>query len=153
MANTYTQIYIHFVFVVKNRDAYISPDFKEVLHKYITGIVKNKKQKMLAINSMPNHMHIFIGWEPCIHLPDLVKIIKSQSSAFINSNKLSTGKFRWQIGYGAFSYAKSQKKVVINYIENQERHHASRTLKEEYVEMLEKFEVDYDNRYLFDFLE
>ncbi|MGH7596056.1 MAG: IS200/IS605 family transposase [bacterium] len=153
MANTYTQIYIHVVFAVQGRQNLIPKEHKEELHKYITGIVQNKKQKLIAINSMPDHIHIFIGMKPSIALSDLVRDIKNNSSNFINEKKWIRGKFSWQEGFGAFSYGHSQIDVVVKYIQNQEEHHTKKTFKEEYLEMLKKFDVEYDERYLFKWIE
>jgi REP element-mobilizing transposase RayT len=149
MANTYTQIYIHVVFAVQGRQNLIPKEHKEELHKYITGIVQNKKQKLIAINSMPDHIHLFIGMKPSIALSDLVRDIKANSSNFINEKKWVRGRFNWQEGFGAFSYGHSQIDVVVKYIQNQEEHHAKKTFKDEYLEMLKKFNVEYDERYLF----
>ncbi len=150
MANTYTQIYIHIVFAVQGRQNLISKDHKEELYKYITGIIRNKQQKLIAINGMPDHLHIFIGMKPSIALSDLVRDIKNNSSLFINKKRWCKGKFHWQEGFGAFSYGYSQIDAVVKYIQNQELHHSKRTFKEEYLEMLEKFHVKYDEKYLFD---
>ena len=139
MANTHTQIYIHVVFAVDKRQNLVRQEHKEELHKYITGIIRNKKQKLIAINSMPDHIHIFIGMKPSIALSDLVRDIKNNSSAFINEKKWVKGKFNWQEGFGAFSYGHSQIDVVVRYIQNQEKHHAKNTFREEYLEMLKKF--------------
>ena len=153
MANTYTQIYIHVIFTVQGRQNLIKKENKQELHKYITGIIRNKKQKLIAINSMPDHVHIFIGMKPSIALSDLVRDIKNNSSTFINEKRWIRGKFNWQEGFGAFSYGHSQIGVVVKYIQNQETHHARRTFREEYLEMLEKFNVEYDDRYLFQWIE
>ena len=153
MPNTYTQIYIQLIFAVKHRDSLIRESFKENLHKYITGILKIQKQKLLAINTMPDHMHIFFGMTPEIRLADLVRDIKSDSSLFINDNKLSKRKFHWQEGYGAFSYSQSHKDAVIKYIMNQEKHHKRKTFKEEYLEFLKKYNVEFVDKYLFEFFE
>jgi putative transposase len=148
MANTYTQIYIQVVFSVKGRQ---SPrmEYKEELYKYISGIVRNKKQKLIAINGMADHVHIFLGMKPDIALSDLVRDIKNNSSKFVNEKNWIGGKFNWQVGFGAFSYGHSQIDAVVKYIQNQERHHAKRTFREEYKEMLEKFNVQFDERYVF----
>lgn len=153
MANTYTQIYIHVVFAVQGRQNLIPKEHKEELHKYITGIVKNKGQKLIAINSMPDHVHVFIGMKPNIALSDLVRDIKNNSSGFINEKKWIRGKFNWQKGFGAFSYGHSQIDAVVKYILNQEKHHAKKTFREEYIEMLKKFAVEYDEKYLFEWIE
>lgn len=152
MANTFTQIYIQVVFAVKGRQNLIAKQHKEELHKYITGIVTNREQKLLAIHCMPDHVHILIGLKPTVTISDLVRDIKAGSSKFINDQRWIRSKFNWQEGYGAFSYGHSQLDRVIRYIENQEQHHARRSFKEEYLEFLERFHVEYDEKYLFDWL-
>ena len=152
MANTYTQIYLHVVFAVQHRQNLINKEKKEELHKYIAGIIRNKNQKLIAINSMPDHVHIFIGMKPSIALSDLVRDIKNNSSTFINEKKWVMGKFNWQKGFGAFSYGHSQIDTVVKYIQNKESHHAKKTFKEEYLEILKKFDVEYDEKYLFDWI-
>ncbi|MCF8379135.1 MAG: IS200/IS605 family transposase [Bacteroidales bacterium] len=153
MPNTYSKIYIQLIFAVRNRDALILPDFEEELYKYIAGIIRNQKQKLLAINSTKDHIHIFVGLEPTCRISDLVREIKSDSSKMINEKKLSKFKFNWQEGYGAFSYGASQKQNVINYVMNQKEHHHKSSFRDEYVTFLKKFEVDHDEKYLFDFLD
>lgn len=153
MANTYTQIYIHIVFAVKGRYNLIKKEHKEELHKYMAGIIRNKKQKLIAVNSMPNHVHIFIGMKPSIALSDLVRDIKNNSSNFINDKRWVRGRFSWQEGFGAFSYGHSHIDSVVKYIQNQEKHHARKTFKEEYLNLLEKFNVDYKEKYLFDWID
>lgn len=150
MANTYTQIYIHIVFAVKGRQNLISKNWNEELYKYITGIITNEDQKLIVINGMPDHIHILIGLKPNKALSDLVRDIKANSSRFINEKRWINGKFEWQTGFGAFSYNHSQLTNVINYIQNQEEHHKKKTFKEEYVEFLKAFEIDYKNEYIFD---
>jgi putative transposase len=149
MANTYTQIHIHFVFAVKFRHGIIQSKWKEDLYKYIAGIIQNNNHKLLAINGMPDHIHILIGLRPAQSISDLMKEVKQSSSKWINDNKLTDGHFEWQEGYGAFSYGKSQISQVINYIQNQELHHKKKTFKEEYLDFLEKFEIDYDEKFVF----
>ena len=149
MANTYTQLYIQLVFAVEHRDRLIKKFFKEELHKYITGIIQNKKNKLLAISSMPYHIHIFIGLNPTISISDLIRDVKVASSDFINDKKWLHGKFNWQKGFGAFSYSQSQIPKVINYINNQERHHRVKTFREEYINILDSFAIKYDDKYLF----
>lgn len=149
MANTYTQIHIHFVFAVKFRNGIIQSNWKDSLYKYITGIVQNNKHKLIAINGMPDHIHILVGLRPSQSISDLMKDVKQGSSLWINENKLAKCHFEWQEGYGAFSYSKSQLTNVINYIENQELHHKIKTFREEYLEILEKFEVDFDGKFIF----
>ena len=153
MANTYSQIYIQFVFAVKGRQNLIRKEHKEEIHKYITGIVRNKKQKLLAINCMPDHTHIFAGLTPDIKISDLVRYVKSISSSFINDKKFVKWKFSWQHGFGAFSYSHSHIDKVVKYVLNQEEHHKKKTFKDEYIDFLTKFNVDYDEKYLFDWIE
>ena len=153
MANTYTQIYIQIVFAVRNRNALIHPNWEKQLYKYISGIIQNKGQKMLAINGTSDHIHIFLGMKPNCCLSDLVREIKKSSNAFIKQKKLIPFKFEWQEGFGAFSYSHSQLSNVIQYIKNQKTHHKKQTFKEEYIEFLNKFEIDYKNDYLFEFNE
>jgi REP-associated tyrosine transposase len=150
MANTYTQIYIRYVFVVKHRTNLILNFFKDELYKYITGIEKNKDHKLIAINGIPNHIHIFIGMRPIESVSDLARDIKANSSGFINDKKFSKGRFEWQSGFAAFSYSHSQIDNVVKYIMNQEEHHKVKTFKEEYLEMLNEFNIDYDEKYLFE---
>ena len=153
MANTYTQLYVQMVFAVKGRRSLIQKEWKEELYKYITGIVQDNGHKMLRINGMPDHVHIFIGYDPNQTIPDLVETIKTDSNHFIKRKKFCRFKFNWQAGYGAFSYAHSQIDAVVKYIMNQEAHHRKRTFREEYLDMLRKFEVEFKDEYLFDFLE
>jgi putative transposase len=149
MANTYTQIYIQFVFAVKYREGMIDVSFKEELYHYISGIVHNNNHKLIAINGMPDHIHIFIGMKPTQSISDLMQDIKGSSSKWINEKKFLKSRFEWQGGYGAFSYAKSQLDAVIKYIVNQENHHKKKTFREEYLEFLKVFAVEYDERYIF----
>ena len=150
MAGTYTQIYIHIIFSTQCREKLIKNDFKEELHKYITGIITNKNQKLIAVNSMPDHIHILVGLKPSMALSDLVRFIKSNSSKFVNEKNWIRHKFHWQKGFGAFSYSKSQLSEVVSYIEGQEKHHLKKSFKEEYLEFLEKFNIDYNPKYVFD---
>lgn len=153
MANTFSQIYLQFVFAVKDRYCLISKNNKEELHKYITSLVQARGVKLLAINCMPDHIHIFVGLKPTILISDFVKEIKVQSNKFINSKDWIRGRFQWQEGYGVFSYSQSHIDSVINYIRNQEIHHHQKTFKQEYIALLEKFEIPFEERYLFDFFE
>ncbi|CAM3600396.1 IS200/IS605 family transposase [Flavobacterium chungbukense] len=150
MADTYSQLYIQIVFAVKGRQNLISKIWKDEIYKYITGIITNQKQKLIAINGMPDHIHILVGIKPNISLSDLVRDIKSSSSKFINEQKWINGKFEWQTGFGAFSYSHSQLTNVIKYIENQEQHHKTKTFKEEYITFLKLFNIDFKNEYLFE---
>ncbi|RYJ37990.1 Transposase IS200-family protein [Flavobacterium anhuiense] len=150
MADTYSQLYIQIVFAVKGRQNLISKNWKNEIYKYITGIITNQKQKLIAINGMPDHIHILVGIKPNVSISDLVRDIKSSSSKFINEQKWINGKFEWQTGFGAFSYGHSQLTPVIKYIENQEEHHKTKTFKEEYIAFLKLFNIDFKNEYLFD---
>ena len=149
MANTYTQIYIHVVFAVEGRQNLIKPEHNNELQKYITGIVTGQKQKLIAINNMPDHLHLLVGIKPDIALSDLVRDVKAGSSKFINERRWAVGRFLWQEGLGAFSHSRSQLGAVIRYIANQQKHHVRKSFREEYVALLEKFDVKYDPRYIF----
>ena len=151
--STFSQIYIQVVFAVKNRDALIATSWEERLYQYITGIVQNKGQKMLAINGMPDHIHFFIGMKPSCCLSDFVREVKKASNEMINENKLSKFKFNWQEGYGAFSYSHSHIDNVAKYVMNQKEHHKKISFKEEYIDFLKKFEIEYDEKYLFDWMD
>jgi len=151
MANTYTQIYYHIIFAVRNRESLITKNIKEELHKYISGIIKNQNQKLLIINGMPDHIHILINCKPNINLSNLVKEIKEHSTKFINDKKIFIGKFYWQTGFSAFSISNRDIPVVINYIKNQENHHGKKSFKEEYLNLLKENEILYDEKYVFDF--
>ncbi|HYK77877.1 MAG TPA: IS200/IS605 family transposase [Daejeonella sp.] len=153
MAGTYTQIYIQVVFAVKGRQNLIDNAWKDDLHKYMAGIIEAKKQKSIIVNGVSDHVHCFVGLKPSIALSDLVRDIKNNSSKFINSRGLIKGKFEWQEGFGAFSYAHSQIERVYNYVLNQEKHHQKKTFKEEYLNLLNKFQIEHKPEYLFDWLQ
>ena len=153
MANTYTQIYIQIVFTVKGRTNLIPKEKREDLHKYITGIITKRNQKLLAIYAMPDHIHILIGLKPNIAISDLVRDIKAGSSKYISDNNWVKGLFNWQEGFGAFSYSKSQVERVVKYILNQESHHRKTNFKEEYLKLLHAFEIEYKEEYLFDWID
>jgi putative transposase len=153
MANTYSQSYFHLIFAAKNRKALIRKEWKDELEKYITGIVENNNHKMIAIGSMPDHIHIFIGYYLNQLIPYLVEEIKTSSNAWIKYNKKSPFKFEWQKGYGSFTYAHSQLEAVANYILNQNEHHRKKSFREEYLDFLNKFEVEYNEKYLFNFFD
>lgn len=153
MANTFSQIYIQTVFAVSNRMSLIKPAFQEDLYKYISGIVKNQGQKLISINGMADHIHILIGLKPSMALADLVRDIKADSSTHVNKNKWVRGNFSWQEGYGAFSYGHSQLDSIIRYIQNQEEHHKRRSFKNEYLTLLRKFDIAFEDKYVFDFIE
>jgi REP element-mobilizing transposase RayT len=152
MPGTFSQIYIQVVFAVKGRDCLIHSTWEDELYKYITGIVRNKEQKMLAINGMPDHIHFVIGMKPSCCLSDLVREIKKSSNEFINDKKFFNHKFSWQEGYGAFSYSHSALDNVINYVLKQKEHHRQKTFREEYVDFLKKFEVEFKDEYLFEWI-
>ncbi len=151
MGNTYVKAYFHLVFAVQNRQALIQKQWKNNLEKYITGVIQNHHHKLIAIGSMPDHLHIFIGYNLNQTIPDLVEDIKTSSNQWIKRERLSYNKFNWQKGYGAFTHSHSQLDDVAKYVLNQERHHYKKTFEEEYLEMLEKFEISYKTQYLFDF--
>ncbi|MEO8087931.1 MAG: IS200/IS605 family transposase [Bacteroidota bacterium] len=155
MANTYTQLYIQIVFAVSRRECLIPKQHRDELHKYITGIVQkvHRDQKMLSVFCMPDHAHLLIGLRPSISISDLVRDIKAGSSQFINDNNWVKKKFKWQEGFGAFSYSGNSIDSVIKYILNQERHHEKKKFREEYLEILKEFEVEYDEKYLFKWID
>lgn len=153
MANTYLQIYLHVVFAVEGRMSLIPRRHQEELYKYMTGIVTNKKQKLLAVGGMPDHVHIFVGINHGNSISDLVRDIKANSSRFINEKQWIRGKFRWQKGFGGFSYSHSHIDAVARYILNQEQHHKRQSFKDEYLKLLKQFAVEYDSNYLFEWIE
>jgi putative transposase len=152
MAGTYTQLYIQVVFAVKGRENLICENWKTELFKYISGIIKAKGHKSIIVNGVADHIHILIGLRPLMAISDLVRDIKNNSTNFINHKKFVRGKFSWQEGYGAFSYSHSQVEVVYKYILNQDKRHEKKTFKEEYFEFLKKYEVEYNEKYLFDWI-
>jgi putative transposase len=153
MANTFSQIYIQVVFAVQGRQNLISSEWKEELYKYITGIVTNHGQKLIAIGGVADHIHILIGFKPNFEISKLVQEIKANSSRFINKKQFVRGRFSWQEGFGAFSYSRSQLDTVIRYIENQEKHHLSKSFRKEFTEFLEHFQIEYDEKYLFEWID
>lgn len=153
MPGTYSQIYIQIVFAVKKRENLIGKNWKDELYKYISGIITNKGQKSIIVNGASDHIHIFVGLKPSMAISDLVRDVKNNSSNFINDKKFVKGKFSWQEGYGAFSYAHSQIENVYNYILNQEEHHHKKTFKEEYLDFLQEFDIAYDEIYLFEWID
>ena len=153
MANTFTQLYVQVVFAVKGRENLILEKNREKLQKYITSIVENRKQKMISIYAMPDHVHLLIGLNPNDSISSIVRDVKAVSSKFINEQKWVKVKFNWQEEYGAFTYSKSQLNRVVNYINNQKEHHRKKSFKEEYFEFLKKFQIDYNEKYLFDWIE
>lgn len=150
MADTYSQMYVHVVFAVRNRSGSIHPEWEDELHKYITGIVTMKDQKLLAINGMPDHLHLLIGMRPTCCLSDLVREIKKSSTAFVQEKKFTPYPFRWQTGFGAFTFAHRDRYKVINYVRNQKEHHRQQSFKMEYHEFLKDAEIDFKEEFLFD---
>jgi REP element-mobilizing transposase RayT len=149
--NSYTQIYIHLVFAIKSRDVALNPDIRPRVFEYMSGILTNMKHKSLIVNGVSNHVHVFYGMNPKLSVSDTVHDLKRSSALFINQNELCRGSFAWQEGYGGFSYSKSQIKDVYNYIRDQEIHHKKKTFRDEYLDLLKKYEIEYDAKYLFDF--
>jgi putative transposase len=153
MANTYTQLNMHVVFSVKGRENILPAKIRPEIFKYISGILTNNNQYSLAVNGYKDHVHIFFEMQPTITLSDIVRIVKSNSSKWINENKMMPGNFSWQAGYGGFSYSRSQRNNVIQYIIKQEEHHKKKTFREEYLELLKTFEINFDEQYVFEFYE
>jgi len=153
MANTFSQIYLQFVFAVKHRQYLIPKEHKEELHKYFNGLVKNRSAKMLAVNCMPDHTHLFVGFKPNVLISDFVKELKIESNQFINGKKWTKAKFNWQEGYGVFSYSHSHIGSVIKYTLNQEIRHKKVSFKQEYHEFLGRFKVSFEEKYLFEFFD
>jgi putative transposase len=153
MAGTFSQVYVQYVFAVKGRQNLLQKPWRDEVFKYIAGIIKGKNQKPIIVNGVEDHVHVFVGLKPSMPISDLVRDIKNNSSNFINEQNWLKGKFSWQEGYGVFSYAHSQIENVYQYIANQEEHHKKKTFKEEYIEFLKKFEVEYNEQYLFDWME
>jgi REP element-mobilizing transposase RayT len=153
MPGTFTQLYVQIVFAVKGRLSLIPTQHKSELNQYIAGIIKGKNHKSIIVNGMPDHIHAFIGLKPVMAISDLVRDIKKNSSKFINDKKWVKGKFQWQEGYGAFSYSHSQIENVYKYILNQEQHHKKKSFREEYLELLKKFEIEYNEKYLFEWVD
>ncbi len=151
MANTYTQLYIQYVFAVKGRENMIPKVHKEQVHQYMTGVLTKRKHKMLKVNCMPDHCYLFVGQHPAQSFSDLAEDVKIASSKFIKKQKWMPFNFAWQKGFGAFSYSRSHIDAVIKYIDNQEEHHKKRSFREEYLDLLNKFDVAYEDQYLFDF--
>ncbi len=153
MAGTFSQLYIQIVFAISKRQNLIAPSWKDELHKYISGIVTGMKQKSIIVNGMPDHVHLFVGLKPSMAISDLVREVKCNSTNFINDKQFVKGKFNWQEGFGAFSYSHSHIHRVYNYILNQEAHHKKQSFREEYIGLLKKFEVEYNEVYLFDWID
>jgi putative transposase len=153
MSSTFSQIYIQVVFAVKGRQNFLQKPWRDEVFKYMSGIIKAKNQKPIIVNGVSNHVHLFIGLKPSIALSDLVRDVKNNSTNFIKEQKFIKGNFSWQEGFGAFSYAHSQIDQVYQYILNQEEHHRKKSFKEEYLDFLRKFEIEYEEKYLFEWYE
>lgn len=153
MAGTFSQVYIHIVFAVKGRQNLLSKKWRSDLFKYISGIIKSKEQKPIIVNGMGDHVHVLVGLRMTMPIADLVRDIKNNSSKYFNDRQLVSGKFEWQTGYAAFSYGHSQLAAVYDYINNQEEHHKVRTFRDEYIALLQKFEIEHDEKYLFEWVE
>ena len=153
MANTYTQLHIHLVFAVKYRQSLIIEKHREEIEKYMTGILQNKKHKLLAIYLMPDHAHILIGLNPQLSISESVQVLKTETSNFINAHRLSAYHFHWQEGFGAFSHSKSELDKVVRYIRNQPKHHQKQSFRKEYLALLKRFDVEYKEEYLFEFFD
>ena len=153
MANTYTQINIQSVFAVKGRENILKENFREDLFRYISGILRQKGTFPLAVNGWKDHVHIFFELPPVLSVSDILREVKASSSKWINENRFVPGRFEWQEGYSAFSYSRSQRDGIIKYIIGQKEHHRTRTFREEYMDLLKEFEMEYDARYLFEFFE
>jgi putative transposase len=153
MPNTFSQIYLQFVFAVKGRQSLIPKQHKEELHKYMTALIQARKAKMLAVHCMPDHVHLFVGFKPSVLISDFVKEVKVQSNEFIREKKWIKENFAWQEGYGVFSYGHSQMHDVCKYVLNQEEHHKKKTFKQEYLQFLEKFAIPFEEKYLFEWID
>jgi REP element-mobilizing transposase RayT len=153
MPGTFSQIYIQYVFAVKGRECLLLPQWRDQVFKYIAGIIKEKQQKPIIINGVADHVHVFVGIRPSIAISELIRDIKNNSSKFINDHQFIRGKFSWQEGYGAFSYSHSQIDDVYQYIAKQEKHHQTETFREEYLHFLKKFDVQFEEQFLFDWLD
>ena len=153
MSSTYSRLYIQYVFAVKGRQNLLHKAWREEVFKYMAGIIREKDQKPIIVNGVTDHVHVFVGLKPTMNISHLIRDVKNNTSNFINDRGFISGKFSWQEGYGAFSYAHSQINNVYNYILNQEAHHRQQTFKDEYLDFLKKFEIEYNEQYLFDWLE
>ncbi len=153
MPNTYSQIYIHAVFAVKFRENIITKDWRDNLHKYISGILKQEGVFPLAVGGWLDHVHILYSMPPSKSVSEIMRVIKTNSSKWINEQKYIKGKFQWQEGYGAFSNSKNEIDRVIKYIINQEEHHSQKSFKTEYLQLLRKYEIVFDDKYIFEFYE
>jgi len=153
MANTYRKFYIHIVFAVKNRQALLEKSWRHLVFKYISAVINRRGHFSLAVNGVQDHIHIFLDFNGKELIEDLVREIKKSSNAFIRNNNLCASKFEWQSGYGVFSYSYKQKDMIIKYVLNQEEHHKKQTFRQEYINALKSYEVDYNSKYVFDFLE
>ena len=153
MAGTYSQIYLQVVIAVKGRENLLKKKWRSELFQYMSGIITHKGHKSIIVNGVEDHTHLFIGFKPAHSISDLIRDIKNNSTNFINQNKFVLGKYSWQDGYGVFSYSRSHIEKVYNYIMNQEAHHSKKSFKEEYISLLKKFQIEYNEKHLFDWIE
>jgi putative transposase len=153
MPNTYTQLYIHLVFAVKHRQALIKPEFREEIERYMTGLLQNKRNKLIAIYLMPDHAHILIGQNPATSLSEIVQVLKTETTNFINEKGFTPSRFNWQEGFGAFSHSRRELDKVVKYILNQPEHHKMKKFRAEYLMLLRRYEVDFQEQYLFEFFD
>jgi len=153
MAGTFSQIYIQAVFAVKGRENLLQKEWRDDVFKYMSGIIANKGQKPIIVNGVSDHVHLFIGLKPSMALSELMRDVKNNTSNFINEQKCLKQKFSWQEGFGAFSYSHSHIDVVYKYVLNQEEHHKKKSFREEYIGLLNKFEIPHEERFLFDWIE
>lgn len=153
MSDSYSQIHLQYVFSVRDRDCILLPEWRNDLFQYMAGIVRMKGQKPIIVGGYYDHVHLFVGIRPEMSMTDLIRDVKNSASNYINEHKLIRTKFSWQKGYGVFSYSQSQVRSVYDYIKNQEHHHQKRTFREEYIDFLQKFEIEYNEKYLFDWID
>ena len=151
MVDTYSQLNVHCIFAVKDRANFITKNFRDELHKYISGILREDGSYPLAVNGWMDHVHVFFELPVTMRVSDQMRMVKASSSKWINENHFVRGKFSWQEGYGAFSYSRSQRNSVIKYIMNQEQHHKTVTFRQEYLDFLKKFQIPFKDQYLFEF--
>jgi putative transposase len=152
-AGVYTQMYVQLVFAVKNRRAVLIPEIRNQVFEYMSGILSSLRHKSIIVNGVSSHVHILMGLNPTVSISGTVHDLKRGSSLYINDHGLLSDRFTWQEGFGGFTYSRSQLDDVYKYIQNQQKHHERVTFKEEYIQFLNKFEIEFEERFLFDFLE
>jgi REP element-mobilizing transposase RayT len=149
MANTYHQIYLQTVFAVKYREAVIEKSWRSQLLGVIGSLINEANCKTIIVNGVEDHIHCLVGLRPVVSVSDLMKTVKAKSSKYINDHSLTPARFEWQEGYGVFSYSQKEMYAVYKYIQHQEEHHKVHTFREEYLELLKEFNVEYDAQYIF----